>query len=138
MMEKLLPRSRPLLPRDVEPLLVEEKRESSGGGQDNSFTKAQRPFNKSTMAENTVEQKQTETAAGKVGDPVNETLQGSAGEYMTSASASSAPDTPATGERLFVFRDPPEACDCVDVPKRKRKRNFLNLKKGSVAPTNLS
>jgi hypothetical protein len=43
--------------------------------------------------------------------------------------------TPSTGERLFVFRAPPESYDAVDFPRRKKKRNFLNLKKGSVAPT---
>ncbi|XP_015249860.1 PREDICTED: limbin [Cyprinodon variegatus] len=37
-------------------------------------------------------------------------------------------------ERLFVFRDPPESDNPAVVPKRKKKRNFLNLKKGSVAP----
>lgn len=137
-MEKLLPRSCLLLPRDVEPLLVEEKGKSSGGGQVDSFTKAQRPMYESTMAENTVKQQQTDTAEEKVGDTVNETFHSSAGECMTSASASSALGSPATQERLFVFRDPPETCGSVDVPKRKRKRNFLNLKKGSVAPTNIS
>jgi len=40
------------------------------------------------------------------------------------------------GERLFVFRLPPESGGG-RAPKRLRKRNFLNLKKGSVAPTSL-
>lgn len=47
------------------------------------------------------------------------------------------PDVPVTGERLFVFRCPPASCDSSDPPTRKKKRNFLNLKKGSVAPTDL-
>ncbi|XP_024125410.1 limbin isoform X2 [Oryzias melastigma] len=41
----------------------------------------------------------------------------------------------AAEERLFVFRDPPEADrDQAQIPKRPKKRNFLNLKKSSVAP----
>lgn len=118
-MEKLLPRSRPPLPRDVEPRLVEEK------GRQEGFSKAQEPIYKSVVAEDTVKRQQSDTAGEKVRAAVNE-----AGEYMASASASSA-----AGGRLFVFRAPPEACDTVSVPKRKKKRNFLNLKKGSVAPT---
>ncbi|KAG7271131.1 hypothetical protein CRUP_020008, partial [Coryphaenoides rupestris] len=47
-----------------------------------------------------------------------------------------ASTTPSTEERLFVFRAPQESHDAVDFPRRKKKRNFLNLKKGSVAPTN--
>lgn len=103
-MEKLLPRSGPVLPGDAAPLLTEEK------GKD-SFTKAQQPAYKSALP---VEERQSDGAAEGVAD----TLKGS----------------PATGERLFMFRDTPESGD---VPQRKRKRNFLNLKKGSVAPTNL-
>lgn len=36
--------------------------------------------------------------------------------------------------KLFVFRDPPQSCDLVEPPRRKKK-SFLNLKKSSVAPT---
>lgn len=68
---------------------------------------------------------------------MNETLHSTAKEYATLASASTELNIPAAGERLFVFREPPESCEHVDAPKRKRKRNFLNLKKASVAPTNL-
>ncbi|XP_019942666.2 limbin [Paralichthys olivaceus] len=120
LMEKLLPSSHLLLPRDVEPEKVKKE----------SFTETQPRVCKSTVTENTVKQQQSDAVKGKAGDAVNETLH-------SSASASCALDVPVTGERLFVFRDPPEARDCVIVPKRKRKRNFLNLKKGSVAPTNL-
>ncbi|XP_045932132.1 limbin-like isoform X2 [Micropterus dolomieu] len=123
LMEKLLPRSRLLLPRDVALLLVEEKAEEE------SFTKAQRPVCKSAMTENTVTYQHSHTAKERVVDTVSETLHSRAEEYRMAASA--------TGERLFVFRDPPESCDRVDAPKRKKKRNFLNLKKGSVAPTDL-
>ncbi|XP_042367287.1 limbin-like isoform X2 [Plectropomus leopardus] len=123
LMEKLLPRSRLLAPRDVAPLLVGET------GKEDSFTKAQQSIYKSTVAENTVTQQHSDTAKERVVDTVNETLHSTAEEPTVRG-------IPASGERLFVFRDPPETCDSVGVPKRKRKRNFLNLKKGSVAPTN--
>ncbi|RVE72390.1 hypothetical protein OJAV_G00039940 [Oryzias javanicus] len=43
----------------------------------------------------------------------------------------------AAEERLFVFRDQPEADrDRAQIPKRPKKKNFLNLKKSSVAPAN--
>ncbi|KAJ3603156.1 hypothetical protein NHX12_030899 [Muraenolepis orangiensis] len=50
-----------------------------------------------------------------------------------------SPD-PSTGERLFVFRAPPpeeeeSRHDAVGLPRRKKKRNFLNMKKSSVAPS---
>lgn len=125
-MEKLLPRSHLHVPRDVAALLVGEK------GKEDSLTKAQLPIYKSSTDENTVTQQCSDTAKEKVVDTVSETLHST-----VPASASSAQGVPVNGERLFVFRDPPETCDSVGVPKRKRKRNFLNLKKGSVAPTNL-
>ncbi|KAL7408081.1 hypothetical protein ABVT39_017838 [Epinephelus coioides] len=126
LMEKLLPRSRLHVPRDVSALLVGEK------GKEDSLTKTQLPIYKSSTDENTVTQQCSDTAKEKVVDTVSETLHST-----VPASASSAQGIPVNGERLFVFRDPPEICDSVGVPKRKRKRNFLNLKKGSVAPTNL-
>ncbi|CAL8402694.1 unnamed protein product [Arctogadus glacialis] len=49
--------------------------------------------------------------------------------------AENTPPTPSTGERLFVFRAPPESYDGRGFSQKKKKRNFLNLKKGSVAPT---
>ncbi|XP_075952025.1 limbin-like [Anarhichas minor] len=125
LMEKLLPRSRVLAPRDVAPLLVEEK-EKEGG-----FTKAQRPFYKATVTEDTARQ-QNDTAEERAVNTVNETLHSTAEEYMMPSCASTA-----AGERLFVFRDPPESCVSAGAKRRKRKKNFLNLKKGSVAPTNL-
>lgn len=121
-MEKLLPRSCIPVPTDVAPLLVEEKRK------EDSFT---------IYKSDTVTQQHSDTAKERLVDKVSETRQSTAEEYTTPASASTALSVPATGERLFVFRDPPESCDCVGAPKRKKKKNFLNLKKGSVAPTNL-
>ncbi|XP_070759027.1 limbin-like [Enoplosus armatus] len=131
LMEKLLPRSRLQLPSDVAPLLVEEN------GKEDSFTEAQRPIYKSTVTENTVTQQHSDTAKERVVDTVRETLHSTAEEDRMETSSSTALSVPATGERLFVFRDPPESCDRVDARKRKRKKNFLNLKKGSVAPADL-
>lgn len=131
LMEKLLPRSRLLAPKDAAPLLVEEK------GKEDSFTKAQQPIYKSTMAENTVTQQHSDTAKERVVDTVNETLHSTAEEYVMPASVGTVQGISAISERLFVFRDPPESRDTAGAPKRKRKKNFLNLKKGTVAPTNL-
>ncbi|XP_031132650.2 limbin [Sander lucioperca] len=132
LMEKLLPRSRLLVSRDVAPLLVKEK------GKEDSFTKAQQPIHESTLTEYTVSEQQNDPAKERFVDTVNETLHSTAEEYMMPASASSVLGVPATGERLFVFRDPPDSSGSVGAPKRKKKKNFLNLKKGSVAPSNLS
>ncbi|KAK2862379.1 hypothetical protein Q5P01_001912 [Channa striata] len=125
LMEKLFPRSCLLVPRDEAPLAEEKEKQDS-------FTKAQRPIYKSAMTENTL----FEAAKDRVTDTVNERLHNTADEYITAACASSAPGSPAAGERLFVFRKEQESCDNNDVPKR-RKKNFLNLKKGSVAPADL-
>ncbi|KAG9345496.1 hypothetical protein JZ751_008640 [Albula glossodonta] len=45
-------------------------------------------------------------------------------------------DMPHTGEKVFVFRFQPEPQDSTERMGRKRgkKRNFLNFKKGSIAP----
>ncbi|KAM8758070.1 limbin-like isoform 1-T1 [Acanthopagrus schlegelii] len=127
LMEKLLPRSRLPLPRDVAPLLVAEK------GKEDSLSEAQRPIYKPSTAT----QQPSDAAEEKVEKTMNETLHSTAEEFVTLASAGTELNIPAAGERLFVFREPPESCEHVDAPKRKRKRNFLNLKKASVAPTNL-
>lgn len=124
-MEKLLPSSRLSVTRDVAPLLVEEK------GKEDSFTKAQPSIYKSIMTESTVTQQHSGTTEESVTEAVNKTLHSSV------LSASTSLGSLATGERLFIFRDPPESRNSTYAPKRKRKRNFLNLNKGSVAPTNL-
>uniref|UniRef100_A0A8C6NU16 EvC ciliary complex subunit 2 n=1 Tax=Nothobranchius furzeri TaxID=105023 RepID=A0A8C6NU16_NOTFU len=103
LVEKLLPRSRLLLPRDAG---------AGEGGKQDGFTKAKQP----------------ELVKRLLSDTVREETHDPADENTTSHSA--------FGERLFVFRDPPESRDTENVPRRK-KRNFLNLKKGSVAPTKL-
>lgn len=127
LMEKLLPRSCPLTPADDAALLVEEKEK------ENSFTNTHWPLYKSTTTENrALDSVKCDAAAERAVDTLNETLHSSAEEHMTSAAVG-----PASGERLFVFRDTHETRDSVEVFKTKRKRNFLNLKKGSVAPANL-
>ncbi|MEQ2235365.1 hypothetical protein ILYODFUR_001528 [Ilyodon furcidens] len=105
-LKKLLPRSHLLLPSDAGLFLVESR------GKQDVFTKAQQRV-----------------------DAIKEAVHGPAEDNMTSASACSAPGSPATRERLFVFRNPPESNNTAVVPKSKKKRNFLNFKKGSVAPT---
>lgn len=121
LMEKLLPRS--LRPKDAARPLPEEKQQRAG------LTKTQTPLHKPAMS---VKQQQSDGANEGVMERVEEALHSTAEEHMTSASAGSA-----AGGRLFVFRDPPESFDSASVQKRKKKRNFLNLKKSSVAPTNL-
>ncbi|XP_029006581.1 limbin-like isoform X2 [Betta splendens] len=128
LMEKLLPRSFLPAPRDEAPVLVGE----------NSFTRVQKSDSKPAMTESRgVDRQQSDTAKVGTTDTVNERLQSSAEEPLASVCVSTVPSSPATGGRLFVFRDAHELPDSVDVPKRKKKRNFLNLKSGSVAPTNL-
>lgn len=128
-MEKLLPRLRLLFPNDAEE--AEKEKED--------FTKGQQPIYKSALGENAVGQPQCDRAKEKVGDGLNKALHSSAGDFMTSGSASSALGRSSTGERLFVFRDAPGSTnDYVDVPRKKTKRSFLNRKKTSVAPTNIS
>ncbi|XP_041837252.1 limbin-like [Melanotaenia boesemani] len=123
LMEKLLPRSRLLFPRDAAPLIAEDK------GKQDSFTKPQQRISKSSV------QAKPQQSDGV--DAAKEALNSKSEDDMTSASACSVLGSVATEERLFVFQDPPESCDSVDAPQRKRKRNFLNFKKSSVAPTTL-
>ncbi|KAF7668576.1 hypothetical protein LDENG_00002100 [Lucifuga dentata] len=131
LMEKLFSSSRLPLPRDVAPLLIEEKRK------EDSLTNVQQCRNKPAMTENIVPQEHHNTIKGGAVETVNESFHSSSEAYRTSNFASIGLGLPTAGERLFVFRDPPETHDSLDAPRRKKKRNFLNLKKGSVAPINL-
>lgn len=109
-MEKLLPGSQLPVTRDPAPLLAEEKEE------DRLTTAPQ-----SGPASAAALQRSSDTPSETLPEAVNQT-----------------PDLPvsrAAGERLFVFRDTPESHDNTRSYKRKKKRNFLNLKKCSVAPT---
>lgn len=81
-----------------------------------------------------VTQRNNEASSESGEHSVNETPQS---EAAAAAAAWTELNVPAAGERLFVFRCPPESCDSSGPPKRKKKRNFLNLRKGSVAPTDL-
>ncbi|KAM4613703.1 limbin-like [Polymixia lowei] len=122
--EKLFPSLRLQAPRDVAPVLVKEKEEEGG-------------LAKPAMTEDTAALQHKGAATEESVEAVDETLYGSSVALAASASASAILGLPATGERVFVFRVPPESHDNMDTPRRKRKRNFLNLKKGSVAPTTL-
>ncbi|XP_029908434.1 limbin [Myripristis murdjan] len=131
LMEKLFPSPRLQAPRDTAPVLVEEK--------GNCLTNIQETMYKTAMTfydKKVTQQHNNTTREGEV-EAVNETLHSSSEAPAASTSANTALGIPATGERVFVFRVPPESHSSVDAPRRKRKRNFLNLKKGSVAPTNL-
>ncbi|CAJ1051562.1 limbin-like isoform X1 [Xyrichtys novacula] len=128
LMEKLLPRSLHQFPRDATPLLVKEKRKGD------RFSKAQQPVCSLTMTENSAAQQRSDASEQRVVDTVNDVIHSTAEAEVMSLNVEGA------GERLFVFRDLPEAENHADadVPKRKRKKNFLNLKKkSSVAPSDL-
>ncbi|XP_071750583.2 limbin-like [Centroberyx gerrardi] len=122
LMEKLFPSPRLQAPRDIAPVLVEEK------GKEDVITNVQQPIHKSAM-----------TCHGTTATQQHHDTPREGVEEASSSSASTALGIPfpATGERVFVFRVPPESHDNMDATRRKRKRNFLNLKKGSVAPTSL-
>ncbi|XP_077429934.1 limbin-like isoform X2 [Vanacampus margaritifer] len=118
LMERLLPSSR--LPFAVK-------------GKKGSFTKEKVPECKSAISEKA--QQHGEAPNQSDMEKGNEILHNSAEEDMILTSANVEVICQATGERLFVFRDPPQSHISICTPKRKRKRNFLNLKKGCVAPT---
>ncbi|XP_057702880.1 limbin-like [Corythoichthys intestinalis] len=117
LMERLLPTSR--LPLAVK-------------GKEDSFTKEPLPVYKSAINENT--QRHIEAPNQSDKERGNETLHSSA-EDMIPTSANVEVICQPTGERLLVFRDPSQSHISSNSPKRKRKRNFLNFKKGCVAPT---
>lgn len=120
-MGKLLPRSCFPVLRNVAPLLVEDKEKEDSITVDQSDTVVQQQRSSSA--------KQASVDAGNV--PC------AAAEYGTHASTSPKSSSPATAGKLFVFRDPPQSCDLVEPPRRKKKKSFLNLKKSTVAPTDL-
>lgn len=120
LVEKLLPRSSFLVPRDAEPPPVEDK------GKEGSLT-----FYKPTTVTQQHSNSTKEVSVGTVCEIPHSTIE----EHTTSGSVSTELSILAAGERLFVFRDPPLSGDCEEAPKRKKKKNFLNRKKSSVAPT---
>lgn len=121
LMGKLLPRSCFPVLRNVAPLLVEDKEKEDSITVDQSDTVAQQQRSSSA--------KQASVGAGNV--PC------AAAECGTHASTSPKSSSPAAAGKLFVFRDPPQSCDLAEPPRRKKKKNFLNLKKSTVAPTDL-
>ncbi|XP_061900388.1 limbin-like [Entelurus aequoreus] len=118
LMERLLPSSCPPSPTDV-----------AVKGEMENFAKVQQRRFKSAMTDNPGQQSEAPKAK-------KETLHSSAEEEdVMATSANLEVICQATGERLFVFREPPQSLLGVTSPKRKKKRNFLNLKKGLVSPT---
>uniref|UniRef100_H3D093 EvC ciliary complex subunit 2 n=1 Tax=Tetraodon nigroviridis TaxID=99883 RepID=H3D093_TETNG len=115
LMGKLLPRSRFPVLRNVAPPRAEDKEKDDRLTADRSDSS-----NSATQASVDGGSRRSRRTA----------------EYGTHASAGLGPSSPATAGKLFVFRDPPQSCDLAGPPRRKRK-NFLNLKKSSVAPTDL-
>ncbi|XP_051931737.1 limbin-like isoform X1 [Hippocampus zosterae] len=118
LMERLLPRSR---------LALAEK------GKEDNFMKEKLPGYKSAIGENT--RRHSEAPSQGDAEKGNETRHSSAEEDVLPTSANGEVICQASGERLFVFRDPPQSHISICSPRRKKKRNFLNLKKGCVAPT---
>uniref|UniRef100_A0A8D3A7G0 EvC ciliary complex subunit 2 n=1 Tax=Scophthalmus maximus TaxID=52904 RepID=A0A8D3A7G0_SCOMX len=94
LVEKLLPRSRLLPPRDVGPEKAKE----------DSVTEVLQPVYRSHVTENLVKQQQRGTATEKAGGTVNETLHGSEEEeeFPQSEEGLSSPDKP-TLRLLFFF-----------------------------------
>lgn len=123
-MGKLLPRSCFPALRNVPPLLVDGKGRDGGAAADRSDTDAQQQLRSSSSA--------------ALGAGVQaENVPAAAAEVGTPASAGLEQSFPAMAGKLFVFRDPPLSRDLEEPPRRKKKKNFLNLKKSSVAPTDL-
>lgn len=120
-MGKLLPRSCFPVVRNAAPLLVEVKGKDGGLTVDCSDSVAQQQQRSSAIGAG-VEAETVPTTAAKDG---------------TRASTGLEQSFSAMAEKLFVFRDPPQSCDLEEPPRRKKKKNFLNLKKSSVAPTDL-
>lgn len=116
--EKLFnPIAPPRASKHLPPMLVEEQRPETAAA-----------LNQSSVAEDILQQAaHTDAPDAACSSPPPPPISPAHGHAST---------TPSTEERLFVFRAPQESHDAVDFPRRKKKRNFLNLKKGSVAPTN--
>lgn len=123
-MGKLLPRSCFPVLRNVAPLLVEDKEKEDSLTVDQADTVAQ-------------QQQQQRSSSAKQASVDAGSVPSAAAEYGTYASTGPEPSSPVTAGKLFVFRDPPHSCDLTEPPRRKKKKNFLNLKKSTVAPTAL-
>ncbi|XP_077582436.1 limbin-like isoform X1 [Stigmatopora nigra] len=113
-----------LLPTFHLPFAVKKK--------EDSFMMGTLPRYKSAINENP--HKHTEPPNQSNAEQGNETPQSSA-EDMIPTSANMEVIYEDTGERLFVFRDPSQSHISINSHKKKRKRNFLNMKRGYVSPT---
>ncbi|KAM9523834.1 uncharacterized protein ACWYII_043332 isoform 1-T3 [Salvelinus alpinus] len=141
LLERLFLKPRPEAPRDVIQVLVQEKgREGVLRPTPQQLT----PKPVATgMSQTTTSEQLQDFVLISVGGGVevdSETVFDSttAAEHSTSDLGNDAVvlDIPTTGERVFVFRTPLEPQNTTGATNRKRtKRNFLNLKNGSVAPT---
>lgn len=125
-MGKLLPRSCFPVLRNVAPLLVEVKGKDGGLTVDCSDSVAQQQ-----------QQPQRRRSSAIEAGVEAETAPAAAARDGTRASTGLEQSFPAMAGKLFVFRDPPQSCDLEEPPRRKKRKNFLNLKKSSVAPTDL-
>ncbi|XP_074521708.1 limbin-like [Halichoeres trimaculatus] len=102
-----------LLPRPLHPIPQDVALLLVKEQEKNRLIEVQSPIYNPPLTENSAKQQHSDT-----------------GEQMEVHSA---------GDRLFVFRDPPDSGNHGDVPKRKKKKNFLNLKKkSSVAPSEIA
>uniref|UniRef100_A0A8C7G6X7 EvC ciliary complex subunit 2 n=1 Tax=Oncorhynchus kisutch TaxID=8019 RepID=A0A8C7G6X7_ONCKI len=135
LLERLFLNPRPEARRDVMQVLVQEKGREG-------VVAIPKPVATGTSQTISSEQLQdsVQISVGGGGEVDSETVfvSTTAAGPSTSGLANNAVvlDIPTTGERVFVFRVLPEPQNTTGSTNRKRKkRNFLNLKKGSVAPT---
>ncbi|XP_029538343.1 limbin isoform X1 [Oncorhynchus nerka] len=135
LLERLFLNPRPEARRDVMQVLVQEKGREG-------VVAIPKPVATGTSQTISSEQLQdsVQISVGGGGEVDSETVfvSTTAAVPSTSGLANNAVvlDIPTMGERVFVFRVLPEPQNTAGSTNRKRKkRNFLNLKKGSVAPT---
>ncbi|KAJ7999661.1 hypothetical protein DPEC_G00196720 [Dallia pectoralis] len=135
LLEKLFVNTRPEAPRENTQVLVQEK-------EGNTILTAQ-PHTPKPVATGTIQTEASEqprdsvvNLAGGASNVHSDTvLDSTSARPCGSADDSAVTDVSCAGERVFVFRAPPDPESTAGATDRKRrKRNFLNLKKGSVAP----
>lgn len=129
LLEKLFPNPQGEALQDVMPVLVQEKREKG------AVPNTQQPSYKPVLTGMIASEQLKDSVVISAGGTVDETLFSPCELPGTSCSSNALMDIPTTGERVFVFRIPPEPQGNMAIASRKRKRNFLNLKKCSVSPT---
>ncbi|XP_019911278.2 limbin [Esox lucius] len=139
LLERLFMNPRPEAPRDIMPVLVQEKGRE-GATLLTPQQLASKPVVTGTSRTPASEQLQDSVLISVGGASVNsetvfDSQRTTAASTFGSASGAVMVDIPTTGERVFVFRSPPDPLSTQGTTDCKRKkRNFLNLKKGSVAP----